>query len=109
MKAPWVVVLICATAVAVQACKAKKREPVPGPQVGSAVVVPREGSLGTNPHRAPSARTTVRSARSTEVGHTHGAGGIAWFQGTVEEAFSVTVGHSAEGRSSCAPPKGESP
>lgn len=61
MRTLWVVAAVCAMSLATEGCKHNKREPVPGPQVGTAAFRWAE-------HAGP--------------------GGIAWFQGSVEEAFA---------------------
>lgn len=93
MKALWVVAVVCAASFAAQGCRNHKRQPVPGPQVraggiSSAMV----GSMSRQQTHAAGAwqdQKAVRDAHSrTDAALRHGAVGIAWFQGNVEEAFS---------------------
>lgn len=93
MRALCVVAVACVALVAGQGCKRAKREPVPGPQavilgVSSATF----GITARNSHsrNSPLDADALHSARSAEAAAVHGAGGIAWFQGSVEEAFSRT-------------------
>jgi hypothetical protein len=60
MRTLWVVILIVVAVTAVPGCKRKMPEPIPGPKAGSTV--------GGHPH----------------------APGIAWFQGSIDEAFART-------------------
>ncbi|HEY6483896.1 MAG TPA: hypothetical protein VIY54_10255 [Steroidobacteraceae bacterium] len=92
MKTLWVLALVCIACVAAQGCKWKKREPVPGPQVsigrslGTQAGSNAAASRGsTVPHTMRATSGAVRQRASSPHA---GAGGIAWFQGSVEEAFS---------------------
>lgn len=67
MKMLWVLPLGLAALVAVQGCKRKEPEPIPGPKAGLAMAV------------VYAARTASTEAR---------APGIAWFQGSLDEAFA---------------------
>ncbi|TLY59919.1 MAG: hypothetical protein E6K52_11110 [Gammaproteobacteria bacterium] len=81
MRSLWVTAAVLAAALAVDGCKQKKREPVPGPQARpgtTAQARARAAGDDSDPHR-------------TRHG---GASGISWFQGTVEEAFSSTCAES---------------
>jgi hypothetical protein len=73
MKPIWIAAAVLAGAIAFVGCKNRKEEPVPAPNATwTAVAVP-----------SPAA------GRHDTVVH-HGASGISWFQGTLEEAFSTT-------------------
>ena len=62
MRTLWMVILVVAAVTAVPGCKRKVPEPIPGPKAGSVGV---------------------------GVGHPH-TPGIAWFQGSIDEAFART-------------------
>jgi hypothetical protein len=66
MKPIWIAVAVLTATLALAGCKNRKEEPVPGPK--------SEWSA---------------TGRHEPRDH-HGASGIAWFQGTLEEAFSPT-------------------
>lgn len=66
MKMLWVLPLGLAALVAIQGCKRKEPEPIPGPKARLAMAVVY-------------AQTVSTSAR---------APGIAWFQGSLEEGFA---------------------
>jgi hypothetical protein len=73
MKPIWIAAAVLAGAIAFVGCKNRKEEPVPAPNAAwTAVAV-----------QSPAAE------RHDTVVH-HGASGISWFQGTLEEAFSTT-------------------
>jgi hypothetical protein len=73
MKPIWIAAAVLAGAIAFVGCKNRKEEPVPAPNAAwTAAAVP-----------SPAA------GRHDTVVH-HGASGISWFQGTLEEAFSTT-------------------
>lgn len=68
MKLMWALALGVASLVAIQGCK--RKEPIPGPKVvGLATVVVRAGMSGADVHTP----------------------GIAWFQGSLDEAFAHTA------------------
>ena len=81
MRSLWVTAAVLAAALAVDGCKQKKREPVPGPQA-------RPGTAVQARARAAGDDSDFHRARHA------GASGISWFQGTVEEAFSSTCSES---------------
>lgn len=76
---------ILAVTIALAGCKNRKEEPIPGPKaappaaesVQSPAAIPSPGQDGAA-HPGGSRR--------------HGASGISWFQGTLDEAFSTTCG-----------------
>jgi hypothetical protein len=73
MKPIWIAAAILAGAIAFVGCKNRKEEPVPVPNAAwTAAAVP-----------------SPPAGRHDTVAH-HGANGISWFQGTLEEAFSTT-------------------
>jgi hypothetical protein len=82
MKPIWIAVAVLTATLALTGCKNRKEEPVPGPKSGwSAAAQP------------PLANAPTKASRATgrhEPRDHHGASGIAWFQGTLEEAFSPT-------------------
>jgi len=81
MRSLWVTAAVLAAALAVDGCKQKKREPVPGPQA-------RAGTAAQARARAPGDDSDLHRTRHG------GASGISWFQGTVDEAFSITCAES---------------
>ena len=93
MKALWVVAVVCAASIAAQGCRNHKRQPVPGPQVGAAGI--SSGMVGIVSRQQKYAAAAWQDHKAIRDAHSradatvrHGAGGIAWFQGNVEEAFS---------------------
>jgi hypothetical protein len=82
MKPIWIAVAVLTATLALTGCKNRKEEPVPGPKSEwSAAAQPPSANTPTKVSRAPG-----RHERHVH----HGASGIAWFQGTLEEAFSPT-------------------
>ncbi len=86
MKPLSIAVAILATAIALGGCKYRREEPVPGPKAlgpaAEAIVRPSDRPAGE----------TQDTASHPDSGPRHGASGISWFQGTVEEAFSTSCG-----------------
>jgi len=80
MRSLWVTAAVLAAALAVDGCKQKKREPIPGPQA-------RPGTAAQGHARAAGDDSDHRTRHV-------GASGISWFQGTVEEAFSISCSES---------------
>jgi hypothetical protein len=73
MKPIWIAAAVLAGAIAFVGCKNRREEPVPAPNAAwTAAAVPSPAAAGHD--------TVVH----------HGANGISWFQGTLEEAFSTT-------------------
>jgi hypothetical protein len=68
MKSLWLAAAVVSALLAVEGCRERKSEPVPGPQSTSA--------WNTTPARA------AHGALRPDVSE------ISWFQGTLEEAFS---------------------
>ncbi len=91
MRALCLVAIAFITLMATDGCKRSKPEPVPGPQSGILGISAATFGPTTHKHSSNSPADTGRVGRMDAVSMAHGAGGIAWFQGTVEEAFSRTV------------------
>jgi hypothetical protein len=76
-------ILIAATAltvaIAMNGCKHRQNEPVPGPKSPAAA---SQAPVAESPGAA------AGEAKSSASRGRGGASGISWFQGTVEEAFS---------------------
>ena len=80
MKPIWIAAAVLIATLALTGCKNRKEEPVPGPKSGwSAATQPPVANAPSRPSR-PTGRHEARDH--------HGANGIAWFQGTLEEAFT---------------------
>jgi hypothetical protein len=112
MRSLWITATIVTAALAVNGCKHRKEEPVPGPRAGATSAPPSATATGSAPTTGPTAAAGQATAspptaagspaaapgRESRAGsreHGSGASGISWFQGTVEEAFSKT---GAKGR-----------
>lgn len=87
MKPLSIAVAILATIMALSACKYRKDEPVPGPKATSPAAT--ETVAPASEHPSPETRETGSPPDSDRR---HGANGISFFQGTLEEAFSTTCG-----------------
>jgi hypothetical protein len=90
MKSLFIMAVVAATALQLGGCRDKKPEPVPGPQSALSVRVTAADVVRAN------IVATTCPARHRDVSE------IAWFQGTLEEAFSYRGGKgrgSAESRS----------
>ena len=89
MKPLYVLAAVMALAVATGGCK--KREPKPAPQVVSLAV---PAPLAPHAPLMPAAQAAVPAVPIARPGcpgsraTTHKPGGIAWFQGSLEEGFS---------------------
>ena len=85
MKPIWIATAVLAATIALTGCKHRREEPIPGPKA--------EPPPAVAPH-APSADPPPAPAGAAQPDgpRRHGASGISWFQGTVEEAFSTTCG-----------------
>src|SRR5215472_15807589 len=86
MKSMWIATAaVAAAALALTGCKNRKEEPIPPPKATTWAAP-----------SAPSAPIRVKTANAVtrhDAGgaqHQHGASGISWFQGTIEEAFSTS-------------------
>jgi hypothetical protein len=83
MKAIWITTAaVAATTLALTGCKNRKEEPVPPPKATWA-------GNPTPSFRVKTAPAPGRRDVSAGTAH-HGANGISWFQGTIEEAFSTS-------------------
>ena len=81
MKSLGIATAILAATIALAGCKNRKQEPIPGPRAAQPPAGPVQ-TPSTTP--APSSRSATDRG-----GRRHGAPGISFFQGTVEEAFST--------------------
>jgi len=91
MRALCVVAIACIALVATEGCRRPKREPVPGPTAGIRGI--SAATLGITSHKRSGSNSqhdsdTSQGMDSGSTSMQHGAVGITWFQGTVEEAFS---------------------
>ena len=85
MKSLGITTAILAATIALAGCKNRKEEPIPGPKAA------RPAAESTQPPVA------IPSSGQDGAAHPggsrrHGASGISWFQGTLDEAFSTTCG-----------------
>jgi hypothetical protein len=83
MKPLWIAVAVLTATLALTGCKNRKEEPVPGPKS-------EWSAAAQTPLANASSRPSSRATGRHEPRDHHGASGIAWFQGTLEEAFSPT-------------------
>lgn len=84
MKSIWIATAVLAVTIALTGCKHRRQEPLPGPRAA------QPPAAAQAPSAAPPGRASNRP--QPEAASPHGASGISWFQGTVEEAFSTTSG-----------------
>jgi hypothetical protein len=78
MRSLLITTAVVTVAIMLSGCREKKSEPVPGPQSGSA--------------QRTTAAVSVRDQVSADCPSRHrGAGQTAWFQGSLEEAFSRRI------------------
>lgn len=85
MKSIWIATAaVAATTLALTGCKNRKVEPVPPPKATWAAT-----PAPSTPIRVKTANAPARHDASAAGAH-HGASGISWFQGTIEEAFSTS-------------------
>jgi hypothetical protein len=85
MKSIWIATAaLAATTLALTGCKNRKEEPIPPPNAAWAAA-----PTPSTPIRVKTVSAPLRHDASTAAGH-HGASGISWFQGTIEEAFSTS-------------------
>jgi len=82
MKSLGIATAILAASIALAGCKNRKEEPIPGPKAAQPPASSVQSPSSTTPSPGP------ESARD-RGGRRHGAPGISFFQGTVEEAFST--------------------
>jgi hypothetical protein len=85
MKSLGIATAILAATIALAGCKNRKEEPIPGPKAAQ----PAAGSV-----QSPSAIPSPGQDDTAHPGGSrrHGASGISWFQGTLDEAFSTSCG-----------------
>ena len=83
MKPIWIATAVLTATLALTGCKNRKEEPIPGPNAGP----PTASAPAPSP--APPSNTSATPG-GHDAGDHHGASGIYWFQGTLEEAFSTT-------------------
>ena len=85
MKSIWIATAaLAATTLALTGCKNRKEEPVPPPKAWAANPAPSPPVRVKTGPAAPSRHDTGAASAH------HGANGISWFQGTIEEAFSTS-------------------
>jgi len=84
MKPLSIAVAVLAIAVALGSCKNRKEEPIPGPKAAGPAIE------AIAPGNDRSAGETHGAAARPDSGRRHGASGISWFQGTLDEAFSTS-------------------
>jgi hypothetical protein len=84
MKSISIATVLLSITLALSGCKHRKQEPIPGPRADR----PAAEALQTpSPSTAPGSPATAAEHPDAQR---HGASGIFWFQGTLEEAFSTT-------------------
>jgi hypothetical protein len=83
MKSICIATAVLAATIALTGCKNRRQEPIPGPRAG------QPAAAAQAPSATPPGEASSRP--QPDAAH-HGASGISWFQGTVEEAFSTTSG-----------------
>jgi len=84
MKSLGIATAILAASIALAGCKNRKEEPIPGPKAAQ----PPASSV-QSPSPTPAAPAASPESAGDRGGRRHGAPGISFFQGTVEEAFST--------------------
>ena len=85
MKLLGITTAILAATIALDGCKNRKEEPVPGPKAGQPTAESVQVPLATPAPPQDGAAHPGGSRR-------HGASGISWFQGSLDEAFSTSCG-----------------
>jgi hypothetical protein len=89
MKSLGIATAILAATLALASCKNRKEEPIPGPKAAQPTAESVQAPSATPPS-GPS--TDADSAGHSDGARRHGASGISWFQGAVDEAFSTSCG-----------------
>ncbi len=84
MKLLGMTTAILAATIALAGCKNRKEEPIPGPKAAQ----PPAAQSVQPPSPFPGQEGAAHSSGSRR----HGASGISWFQGTLDEAFSTSCG-----------------
>lgn len=90
MRALCVVAIAGIALLATEGCRRPKREPVPGPTAGILGISSATFGITSHQRSGHSQHDSDPSSGvdSDATGMQHGAVGISWFQGTVDEAFS---------------------
>ncbi len=83
MRSIGIVAAVLALTLALPGCKHRKEEPIPGPRANRPAVEALQ-QRASNPAR----HSSSSAIRHPDGERHHGASGIAWFQGGIEEAFS---------------------
>jgi hypothetical protein len=83
MKPIWIAAAVLTATIALAGCKNRDEKPIPAPNAGWATATTQTAAAPV-PVAKPSAKDRH------DAGDHHGASGISWFQGTIEEAFSTT-------------------
>ena len=83
----WIATAALTATLALTGCKNRKEEPIPGPKATLSTAAATQDSAN-RPDSAAAPQNT--SAPRGESSSHHGASGISWFQGTLDEAFSST-------------------
>jgi hypothetical protein len=87
MKSIGIATAILAATIALASCKNRKEEPIPGPKAAQPAAESVQAPAATPPS-APPQDTEAHPGGARR----HGASGISWFQGAVDEAFSTSCG-----------------
>ncbi len=95
MKLIWIAVPALAVALAISGCKNRKEEPIPAPH--AALLSKTTLRMPALPSRTAAAARLEGVGDDLKADHDsggmrHGASGISWFQGTLDEAFSTSCG-----------------
>jgi len=85
MKSLGIATAILAATLALAGCKNRKEEPIPGPKAAQPAAEPAQPRSAIPASGQDGAAHPGGSRR-------HGASGISWFQGTLDEAFSTNCG-----------------
>jgi hypothetical protein len=83
MKPIWIPAAILAATIVFVGCKNRKEEPVPAPNAAWATAASKSPADDAS-------NKAVDTRSQHDAGARHGANGISWFQGTLEEGFSTT-------------------
>jgi hypothetical protein len=90
MKSLGIATAILAATIAFAGCKNRKQEPIPGPKAAQPTA---ESAQPTAESAQPPSATPGQDGAARPGGsRRHGASGISWFQGTLDEAFSTSCG-----------------
>src|SRR6185312_10158026 len=91
MKLLWIAVPALAVALTVSGCKNRKEEPIPPPHAAllaakTTLRLPVRTVAPTQPEGGNDGLTVDHDGGGVR----HGTSGISWFQGSFEEAFSIS-------------------